>query len=63
MSQRPTWALIDEAVQAASIAEGLANTVARRRSGGDERLAHAAATAAKRVQDLLGKVEREDEAA
>lgn len=62
MTARPTWALIDEAKQAAGIAEGLANTVARRRDGGDARLAQQAAAAAKRSQDLLAKVERDDEA-
>lgn len=60
MAERPTWALIDDAVQAAGIVEGLANTVARRRRGADERLAHQAAAAAKRAQRLLAMVERED---
>lgn len=57
---RPTWALIDEAKQAAGVAEGFANTVAQRRDGGDRRLAHQAAEAFKRGQRLLGMVERED---
>jgi hypothetical protein len=59
---KPTWALIDEATQALGIAEGFANTVARRRSGGDERLAHQAAEAAKKAARLLALVEREDDA-
>lgn len=58
---RPTWALIDEAVQALGVAEGFANTVAARRSGGDQRLAHQAAEAAKRAARLLAMVEREDD--
>lgn len=59
--KRPTWALIDEAQQAAGIAEGFANTIAVRRDGGDRRLAHSAAEAFRRGQQLLGKLEREDE--
>jgi hypothetical protein len=58
---RPTWALIDEAVQALGIAEGFANTVAQRREGGDERLARQAAEAAKKAARLLALVEREDD--
>lgn len=58
---RPTWALIDEAVQSLGHAEGFANAVAARRSGGDKRLAHQAADAAKRAARLLAMVEREDE--
>jgi hypothetical protein len=61
MSERPTWALIDDARQAAGVAEGLANTVAHRRDGGDERLARQAADAFKRGARLLGQVEREDD--
>lgn len=57
---KPTYALIDETVQALGIAEGFANTVARRRQGADERLAHQAAEAAKRAARLIGMVERED---
>jgi hypothetical protein len=60
MGNRPTWALIDEAQQAAGVAEGLANTVAQRRGGGDARLAQQAADAFKRGARLLGMVERED---
>lgn len=60
---RPTWALIDEAVQSLGHAEGFANTVAQRRSGGDQWLAHQAAEAAKRAVRLLSMVEREDEEA
>lgn len=59
---RPTWALIDDAVQAFGVAEGLANTIASRRSGADERLAHQAAAAAKRAVLLLALIEREDDA-
>lgn len=58
---KPTWALIDQATQAAGLAEGLANTIARHRSGPDKRLAWQAAEAAKRAQRLLALVEREDE--
>jgi hypothetical protein len=61
MTGRPTWALIDEARQALDIAEGLANTIARRRTGGDTRLAHSAAGQMRRARDLLLKIEREDE--
>ena len=57
---KPTWALIDEATQALGIAEGIANTVAKRRDGADERLARQAAEAAKRAARLLAMVERED---
>jgi hypothetical protein len=60
---RPTWALIDEANQAAGVAEGLANSVAQRREGGDRRLAQQAAEAFKRGARLLAQVEREDEEA
>lgn len=59
-ADRPTWALIDDAIQATDILEGLANTIAHRRSGGDQRLAHQAANSAKRSRDLLRMVERED---
>lgn len=58
---RPTWALIDEAIQAAGVAEGFANTVAGRRDGGDARLASQAADAFKRGARLLAQVEREDD--
>lgn len=61
MIDRPTWALIDEAMQAAGIVEGFANTIARRRGGPDERLAHQAAQAAQKAARLLAMVEREDE--
>jgi hypothetical protein len=57
---RPTWALIDEAVQALGVAEGFANTVAQRRDGSDQRLARQASDAAKRAARLLALVERED---
>lgn len=58
---RPTWAYIDEAQQAAGLAEGFANTVAQRREGGDARLARQAAESFRRGARLLGMVEREDE--
>jgi hypothetical protein len=58
---RPTWALIDEAVQVAGVAEGYANTVAQRRDGGDARLARQAAECFRRGARLLAQVEREDE--
>lgn len=61
MAERPTWALIDDAVQAAGVVEGLANTIATRRDGPDERLARLAAGYAKKCSDLLGRVEREDD--
>ncbi len=61
-ADRPTWALIDEAAQAAGIVEGFANTIARRRTGADARIAQQAAQAAAKVQRLLAMVEREDEA-
>jgi hypothetical protein len=63
---RPTWALIDEAAQAADVARGLALEVARRRrvegSGGDARLAESAAARMRDGARLLGMVEREDAA-
>lgn len=58
---RPTWALIDDANQAAGVAEGFANSVAQRREGGDRRLAQQAAEAFKRGARLLAQVEREDD--
>lgn len=58
---RPTWVLIDEATRMAGLAEGLANTVAQRRDGGDARLARSAADAFKRGARLLAQVEREDD--
>lgn len=64
MPDRPTWALIDEAVQALGIAQGLANTVARRRAGTpDERIAQRVALAADTAQRNLLRIEREDEGA
>lgn len=54
---RPTWALIDETNQAAGVAEGLANSVAQRREGGDRRLAQQAAEAfqARRTATRAGR--------
>lgn len=63
MADRPTWALIDEAKQAAGVAEGFSNTVAARRADADRRLAHQAAEAFRRGARLLGMVEREDDEA
>jgi hypothetical protein len=57
----PTWKLIDDAQQFAGVAEGFANTVSRRRDGGDARLAQQAADAFARGQRLLGMVERNDD--
>jgi hypothetical protein len=61
VSNRPTWALIDDAVQALGIVEGFANTIAKRRDGADARLARQAGEDAKRAIRKLGLVEREDE--
>ncbi len=58
---RPTWALIDDAVQMLGVAEGFANTVAAHRDYPDARLARQAAEAAKKAARLLAMVEREDE--
>lgn len=63
MTGRPTWALIDDAVQALGIVEGLANTIASRRDGADARLARQAGEDAKRAVRKLALVEREDGAA
>lgn len=60
MTDRPTWALIDDARSYAGTAEGFANTVAHRRDGGDARLARQAAQAFAKGARLLGLVERED---
>lgn len=62
MADRPTWALIDEATQAAGILEGLANTIAkRRRDTADYRLALHVAQGASVAQRKLAQIEREDE--
>jgi hypothetical protein len=58
---RPTWALIDEAVQRGEHAEAYANTVAGRRQGGDRMLAQQAARAFARGVRLMRGVEREEE--
>lgn len=66
MADRPTWALIDDACQAATVAEGFANTIASRRRGAgaglaaDERIARQAADAFKRGARMLAMLERED---
>lgn len=59
---RPTWAMIDEAVQHAEQAEAYANTVAERRSSSypDARAARSAAEAFKRGARLMRMVEREE---
>lgn len=61
MTGRPTWALIDDAIQALGVVEGFANTVASRRDGADERLARQVAMSARRAAVQLALVEREDE--
>jgi hypothetical protein len=58
---RPTWALIDEAIEKAEHANTNAIIIVGRREGGDKRLARQAAEAFKRGARLLAMVEREDE--
>ena len=53
--------LIDEAIQSAQHIEGLANTIAHRREGGDQRLAYSVASNAKRLHGMLNLIEREDD--
>jgi hypothetical protein len=61
VADRPTNALLDEALSFAGVAEGFANTVSRRRDGADARLAQQAADVFKKGQRLLGMVERDEE--
>jgi hypothetical protein len=61
MGQRPTWALIDEAIEKAEHANTNAIIIAGRRTGGDQRLAQQAAAVFTRGIRLLRQVEREDE--
>lgn len=58
---RPTWALIDDAVQALGIVEGFANTISGRRDGADARLARQVAEHAKADVRKLALIEREDD--
>lgn len=58
---RPTWALIDDAVQALGVVEGFANTIAGRRDGADERLARQVAEQAKGAARKLTLIDREDD--
>lgn len=60
---RPTWALIDDAVQALGVVEGFANTIAGRRDGADARLALQVAAHAKAAARKLTLIDREDEEA